>query len=166
MNLNFKECVHSKTFTGIVIGLGAVLILAIVFQAGQYVGLKRAEFSGRLGENYGRIFGDERGPAMMGGSFGGMPFDNLPGSHGAVGQVIKVSTSTLVVAEPNKIEKIILVGDKTIIRQAREEIAAKDIIVGEFVSIIGEANSRGEIEAKLIRIMPMPPTASSILNVK
>jgi hypothetical protein len=40
----------------------------------------------------------------MGGMFEGMPFDNLPGSHGAVGVAVKISSSTIVVAEPNNIE--------------------------------------------------------------
>jgi hypothetical protein len=99
---------------------------------------------------------------MMGGMFEGIPFDNLPGGNGAVGAVIKVSTSTIVVAEPNNIEKIVLLNDQTIIRKARDEVKIKDIVIGDFVSIIGEANSKGEIEAKLVRIMPPPPFVSSI----
>jgi hypothetical protein len=49
-----------------------------------------------------------------------------------------------------------LIGDKTIIRKAREEITLKNIIVGDFLSVVGEANNKGEIEAKLVRVMPSP----------
>jgi hypothetical protein len=156
MNFNPKEFFQSKVFLGFIIGIAAFLILAIVFQAGVFVGFKKAGFSQRLGENYGRIFGDDKRP-QMGGMFEGMPFDNIPGGHGAVGKVVKISTSTIVVAEPNNIEKVILFGQETSIRKARAEIKAGDIVVGDFVSIIGEANSQGEIEAKLIRVLP-PPT--------
>lgn len=164
MNINYKEVVRSKVFSGFIFGLGTVLILAIVFQAGMYVGLKKANFSQRLGENYGRIFGDERRPALPGGMFDGMPFDNLPGGHGAAGIVVKVSSSTLVVAEPNNIEKIVLIGEKTIIRRFQDQIKSTDIITGDFVSILGEANDKGEIEAKLVRVLPTPPAASSTIK--
>jgi hypothetical protein len=157
MNFNPKEFFQSKVFLGFIIGIAAFLILAIVFQVGVFVGFKKAGFSQRLGENYGRIFGDDKRP-QMGGMFEGMPFDNIPGGHGAVGKVVKISASTIVVAEPNNIEKVILFVQETSIRKAREEIKAGDIVVGDFVSIIGEANSQGEIEAKLIRVLPPPPT--------
>ncbi len=152
MNLNLKERVQSKKFQGFIIGIGTLLVLIVIFQAGMFVGLKKAEFSGRLGENYGRIFGDSRGE-MMNGGFGGMPFDNLPGGHGAAGKVIKTSTSTLVVAEPNNVEKMVLMSDDTLIRKFRDEIKASDIKVGDFVSVIGESDNNSEIEAKLIRIL-------------
>ncbi|MFA7252650.1 MAG: hypothetical protein WC027_02230 [Candidatus Paceibacterota bacterium] len=132
---------------GFIIGLVTFLVLVIVFQAGVFVGFRKADFSQRLGENYGRIFGDDKG----------MPFDNMPGGHGAVGKVIKVSSTTIAVAEPNNIEKVILFGEDTSVRKARAEIKISDILVGDFVSVIGEANDRGEIEAKLVRILPPPP---------
>lgn len=157
MNFSPKEFFQSKVFLGFIIGIATFLILAIVFQVGVFVGFKKASFSQRLGENYGRIFGDDKAP-QMGGMFAGMPFDNIPGGHGAVGKVIKTSTSTIVVAEPNNIEKVILLNQETSIREARGEIKAGDITVGDFVSIIGEANSQGEIEAKLVRVLPPPPT--------
>jgi hypothetical protein len=162
MNFNFKECVQSKMFKGFIIGIATFLVLVIVFQAGVFVGFKKAGFSQRLGENYGRIFGDQKGPEMMDGMFKGLPFDNLPGGHGAVGVVIKVSSSTIVVSEPNNIEKIVLLNGETAIRKARDEINIENIVIGDFVSIIGESNSKGEIEAKLVRIMPPPPFANSI----
>lgn len=165
--MNLKEFSQSKVFKGFIIGLGTFLIVLVIFQAGVFVGFRKAGFSQRLGENYGRIFGDDKRPSnMMNGMFEGMPFDNLPGGHGAVGPVIKVSLSTIVVAEPNNIEKMILIGDKTIIRKFRDEIKISDILTGDFVSVIGEANSKGEIEAKLIRVMPESLVASSTLSTK
>lgn len=159
INFNFKEFFHSKVFSGFIFGLATFLVLTIVFQIGVFVGFKKAHFSQKLGENYGRIFGEEKRPKGQE-EFFDMPFDNLPGGHGAVGAIIKVSTSTLVVAEPNNLEKIIRLGEKTIIRKAREEISGAGINVGDFVSIIGEANDQGEIEAKFIRVLPPPPVKS------
>lgn len=159
--MNFKEGVQSKMFKGFIFGIATFLVLVIVFQVGVFVGFKKANFSQRLGENYGRIFGEEKNMGMMDGMFKGLPFDNLPGGHGAVGAVVKVDTSTIVVSEPNNIEKIVLLDEKTVIRKAREEIKIEDIALGDFVSIIGEANEKGEIQAKLVRILPPPPFASS-----
>jgi hypothetical protein len=80
--------------------------------------------------------------------------DSLPGAHGAVGEVLKVSSSTLVVAEPNNLEKVIRVSSTTAIRKFRDTITILDIKVGDFISVLGEANGQGEIDAKLVRIMP------------
>ena len=156
MNFNFKEMVQSKIFTRIILGLGVVLILAVIFQAGVFTGLEKAEYSGRLGENYERIFTDNGRPPMMNRVLGGTPMGNLAGNHGAVGMVIKVSSSTLVVAEPNNLEKIISVNDKTIIRKFRDQILIGGIQVGDSVSILGGANDKGEIVAQFIRVMPKP----------
>ena len=154
--INIKEGIQSKTFKGVIIGIVIVLVLAVVFQAGMFLGLKKAEFSGRLGENYNRIFGEQRGPAM--------PFDNISGGHGAVGPVIRVSTSTLIVAEQNNIEKIVLMSDQTLVRKFRDDIKPSGINVGDFVSVLGEANNQGEIDARFIRVMPAPMAASSTIK--
>ena len=161
--MNFKEFSQSKGFRGFIIGVGVFIILAFVFQAGMFVGLKKAEFSGRLGENYGRIFGEERGPGMMNGTFG-MPFDNIPGGHGAVGEVLKISSSTIVVAEPGNVEKIVTINGETIIRKNRDEIKTNNIKVGDFVSVLGEANNNAEIEARFIRVMPGSVAATTTIK--
>ena len=109
----------------------------------------------------GTIIDERNGKFYVNKIFNGMPFDNMPDGHGAIGTVIKISSSTLVVAEPNNIEKIILINDDTLIRKFREQIKSSDIAVGDFVSVIGEANNNSEIESKFIRVMPPPPVASS-----
>ena len=165
MNFNYKKIIESKKFRNLIIGIAFFLILIIVFQLGIFVGIKKAEFSERLGQNYGRIFDNNGQSPMMNNIFNGIPFDNLPGGHGAIGTVVKVSSSTLVVAEPNNIEKIVLIEDETLIRKFRENIKPSDIAVGDSVSVIGEANNDSKIEAKFIRVMPSLPIASSTLKI-
>jgi hypothetical protein len=160
--MNIKEFSQSKILKGIIIGFSIFFILTFVFQMGQYFGLRKALYLERLEDNYGQIFGEERHPAnMMGGMFDNLPFDNLPGSHGAAGAVIKVSSTTLVVAEPGNVEKIVTVNDKTLIRKGRGQIDLDDVLIGDAVSIIGDANDHGIIVAKLVRVLPSRPVAAT-----
>ncbi|HON21861.1 MAG TPA: hypothetical protein PLX48_01705 [Candidatus Paceibacterota bacterium] len=40
----------------------------------------------------------------------------------------------------------------------QEKINISDLKVGDYVVVIGDDNSEGQIEAKLIRVVPQPPT--------
>ena len=108
MNCCFKDLNSRKIFRLIIKVIIVLIVLIVVFQAGRFVGLRQAIFSGRLGDNYYRAL---EGPGRFG-SMGPMAdrgfFDNLPNSHGAVGQIIKFDLPTLVVTGPDNLEKIIL----------------------------------------------------------
>lgn len=67
------------------------------------------------------------------------------GSNGVAALIIKDRDGT---------EKIILVTDKTEIRKFRETVKLSDLKIDDYVVVIGEPNDAGQVEAKLIRIMP------------
>ena len=54
-------------------------------------------------------------------------------------------------------EKIILVSDATIIKRFQDTIKLADLKVDDYIVVIGEPNNAGQIEAKLIRLMPPEP---------
>ncbi len=157
MYKNLKEFTASKSFQGILIGIGISIVGLLIFQAGVMVGQHKVQFGDRLGSHFERNFVDlERGGF---GSPKGLGFGEQlpPGGHGAVGEVISVTLPTFVIAGPDNLEKTVTVTDNTLIREFRDELSTDGIETGKFVVVLGEPNDDGVIKAKLIRFLPPPP---------
>ncbi len=152
----FKKSFQSKkmrVIMGILLALGIVLF---IFQAGVLVGYKKAFFSCRLGENYYKGFEGRGSPGSFLGNLD--PEKNLSNSNGAIGPIIKISLPSIIVTDKDGIEKTIGVTDDTIYRQSNKEISVSDLKVGDFVMIVGNPDDTGNIEARLVRVLPPPPT--------
>ncbi|NTV44413.1 MAG: hypothetical protein HGA67_01810 [Candidatus Yonathbacteria bacterium] len=147
----------SHTFRGILIGVGAVLIVLVIFQVGVFVGYHKAGFSYRFGDNYSRMFGGPGegrfGMGMMGGPDDGF-FSN---GNGAAGSIVSINLPTFVVAGPDKVEKVVGIGNDTRIRRFAEDLASSDLRVGDVVVVFGAPTDNAQIDAKLIRLLPEPP---------
>lgn len=115
----------------------AVIIAFAVFESGVFVGLHQARFMNHFGDNY---------------------MKNIPGGHGAIGKVISVASSTLVVSDAN-VEKIITITPDTKIARQRDAATTTDIKVGDLVVVIGEPDETGKVNARFIRLMPPMPYA-------
>jgi len=152
--MNLKNFLQSSKAKHMVAGIGIAFIALVIFQAGVFVGLRKAEFFGRMGDNYYKTFGEQRGPRGMIPNFGMMDPLN---SHGTIGTIASINLSQIIVADRNGTEKTIIIDTKTDIRSFRDSVKAETLKVGDFVTIIGKPNKEGQIEAKLIRIMPIPP---------
>ena len=139
---NYKSL---KVVISIILGL---FILGITFQLGLFVGYHKASFARDWGEHYGRNFGMERPE-----SFGGMMGGKLPMPHGASGKVLSVSLPTFIIEDRDGTEKTILITDKTIIKKGRDNASSTIIKAEDLLMIIGDPNTQGQIEAKLIRDM-------------
>ena len=151
--MDIKQLFQSKVLKFVLWGIGIIIVLLVTFKAGEFIGFNRAEFSYRWGENYYRsVAGPKQGiPEKIRGQ------DFLMG-HGILGSIIKISSSTLTIKDQDGTEKEILISDKTAVRSFRNEISASDLKIDDQVTIIGSPNNAGQIEAKLIRILPpMPP---------
>lgn len=157
MNITtLKSFFQSKLFRKILWGLGVAVVALTIFQAGIFVGYRKASFSYRFGDNFHRTFGAPERFGMMGqgGPFGFPPRGEYTSGYGTTGAIVKINLPTIVVADVDKIEKVVTVTDKTIIRRFREDIKAGDLKVGDLILAIGSPNTSGQIDAKLIRIMP------------
>ncbi len=159
--MNIKEFSQSKTFKKIIYGIGGVIVALLIFQAGVLVGYHKAGFSYRLGDNYHRTFVGERGE---------FPMDIYRGdftdAHGSVGKIIKIDLPTFVLEGQDGVEKIISIGDDTVIRQFRETIKPADLKINDFVVVIGSPNTQGQIESQLIRLMPSMPDSTISSSTK
>ena len=152
MKIDTARIFQSKIFKGLLIGLATLIILLAAFKAGTLAGFHKADFSCRWSDNYHRNFGGPKGGFFD--SFGDRDFIEASGTFG---QIIKIDGSTLVVKGQGGVEKTILVNEKTTIKSLRQTIQLTDLKVDDNIVTIGEPNQAGQIEAKLIRVMPAPP---------
>ena len=151
--MHFRDIHKSQKVRGILIGLGVAVLVLIIFQAGMVAGYHKARFGARFGDNFERNF---VGP--KGGNFGNrLPGPGMPGGHGAVGEIVSIFLPQIVVVGPDNLEKIVLIGTSTMVREFRNEVTADKLKVGDFVVILGNPNEEGQIDAKLIRLMSSPP---------
>lgn len=146
--LNFFQ---SKVFKIILICLAGLIILLLVFKMGAIIGLRKARFSMGWEQNYHRNFAGPRG-----GFLNDFREENFIEASGVFGKIIKIDASNIIIAGQNNTEKIVLIKDNTIVRRFRDTIKISDLKTDELVVVIGEPNETGQIEAKFIRIMPVP----------
>jgi len=148
MNEKIKKVFESRVSFGILSGIGIVIVALLIFSAGITVGFHKASFGRSWGENYERNFGMMPNRLMSG-------RDNFPNASGAAGKIIKVALPTVIVQGKDNTEKVVLLKDDTRIQKMKESITANDLKVDDFIVVIGIPNEQGQIEAKLIRIMPL-----------
>jgi len=140
---------QSKFFRVVLIGIGALIVLLSVFKLGMIVGFKKAGFTSRWSENYHRNFAGPKGGFFM--DFSERDFIK---PHGTFGRIIKIELPVIAVAGENDAEKIVVLKNDTIIKRFREIISQNDLKIDDNIVVIGSPNEQGQIEAKLIRIMP------------
>lgn len=149
--MDFNKFFQSKMFKTVLIGIGALIALLLVFKLGMIVGFKKAGFTSRWSDNYHRNFAGPKG-----GFFRDFSDRDLIGSHGTFGRIIKIELPTIVIDGGKDAEKIIMLKNDTIIKRFRETVAQSDLKVDDNIVVIGSPNEQGQIEAKLIRVMPGP----------
>lgn len=146
---NIKKIFESKTLVGFIYGIGAIIIIILIFSAGMSVGFRKASFGKAWGENYERNFGMMQDSPMFG-------RNNFPNAHGAIGKIIKIELPTIIVQDKDDTEKVILIKEDTKVQEMRKNLSINDLKIDNFIVVIGTPNEQGQIEAKLIRIMPSP----------
>ena len=152
----------------IIIGLAGFVVVILVFGVGVFVGGIKARFSYRWAESYHKNFGGPRNGFF--GDWQKIPFppDDFIEGHGVFGEIIKINPSTdpgqvsdFVIKGQGDVEKIIVINKDTVIKKNQDSIKISDLKVDDFVVVIGQPNDAGQIEAKLIRVLPLPPKESS-----
>jgi len=149
--MDLKKIHESKTIRDIIIIIGIIIIVLSILSIGMNIGERRARFANQFGSSFERNFmGPEDGMREI--VFG----EKMPGGHGAIGEIISISLPQIIITGPDNLEKTVLVSTSTLIRQFRENMQSSQLKAGDFVVIIGNPNESGQIEAKLIRIIPNP----------
>lgn len=153
--MDINKIFQSKASQGILFGLAGLIVVLFIFKVGMVVGSRKADFSSRWGEKYHQNFAGPRG-----GFFNDLGREDFIEANGVFGQVIKIDGQTLVVKGRDNVERIVLVKEDTAIMRFREKIKPSDLKNDDYVVVIGEPNDNGQIEAKLIRVLPPPPSGN------
>ena len=132
----------------------AIIVAIVIFQAGVFVGFRKATFDRSWDENYLANFGPHHE-----GVLGANPAQ-FPNAHGTIGKIIKLDSideSSVVVEGQDNIEKLILFTPTTHIRKLKTDLTPADLALGDSLIIIGAPNSQGDIVASFIRVLPTIP---------
>ncbi len=78
-----------------------------------------------------------------------------------LGKIISINLPDIMLENNDKTEKNILTDDDTSVRRFRERISVSDLKVGDLVVVIGSPDDKGQIQARLIRLIPTPAAALS-----
>lgn len=143
--MDLKTFYKSKKVKYALTALVFLAVLLFVFQAGVVVGISRANFSGQLGDTYSRMFNNGRPAGMM---------PSQPLGYGTTGKVLSITNGEVTVATNDNIEKIVVITSDTIIRKSHDDATTTDIKTGDSIVVVGSPDARGEILARLIRIVP------------
>jgi len=156
--MNLDKISQSKLLQAIIMGVAVFAVLFLVLSLGIFIGRKRADFSFRWAEQYHQNFAGPKG-----GFFQDFTEQDIIGAHGIFGQIIKIDPSTdteravLTIMGKGNVEEIVLVGEDAVIKTQKNDLDFSELKVGDSAVVIGSPNNQGQIEAKLIRIMPPPP---------
>jgi hypothetical protein len=150
-HVSFADIYKSHKVRLILTAIFVVAAFVAVFDAGQSVGFRKADFVCGVGGRYHDMFEGRESKGRVWGT--GMTSPTLD-THGAIGEIVKIEGTLLTVATPDNFEKVVRVKDATLIRRFRDSVTVKDISVGDRVVVIGSPNDVSEIEARLIRILP------------
>ncbi|MBN1325636.1 hypothetical protein JW977_01475 [Candidatus Falkowbacteria bacterium] len=154
-----KKFYTNKSFIIFTSIVGGLIILLLVFNIGMNVGFRKAGFSHNWGDNYHRNFA---GPRQ--GFVGDFRNDDFIQSHGVFGQILKIEGKSLIINSIDNSEKVVNLNNDTIIRHFKDAVELSELKVEDYLVIIGEPNETGQIEAKLIRILPPPPQNNNFPN--
>ena len=139
---HLKTIFQSKTFLIVIYVILGIVVGTAIFAAGISEGLHQARYNQDWRNHYLQNFGPLHG----------IP----PQPHGAIGKILSVQLPTITVEDRTNIEKTILVTDTTKIRDAHALIPATQLAPDEFIVVIGDPNTDGQIQARFIRIIPSP----------
>lgn len=147
--MDYNKMFRTKTFRIICWLIAGLIIFLLGFKAGLAIGFRKANFSFQWGDNYHKNFGGPKNGFLR-----NMEGADFIDSNGIFGQIIKTASSTLIIKDRGEVEKIVLISDDTTIKQSRNTLKLEDLKIDDKVVIIGEPNDVGQIEAKLIRVIP------------
>ena len=152
--------IKSQSVSRLIAILGVLLVALLIFWAGTAVGSREARFSRDWENNYLGQFGGPGSPFVPQGGRD----DSFMSAHGAFGDIVGVRLPEIVVKGAAESEKTVIVGGATVIRRSHALATTTDLAPGETVIVIGEPDSKGDIQASLIRIVPTAPMNTAPQN--
>lgn len=136
----------------VIVAIAVLVVLIFIFNVGMSVGANRAKFSYKWAENYHKNFsGPQEGFFQDWRQPPAFP-ENFIEGHGIFGEIIKINDNELIIKDRGDIEKMVLLDEKTVIKDKMENAEKNKLEVGDYIVVIGSPNEEGQIQAKLVRI--------------
>lgn len=169
-HMDINTFFQSKTFKGVLWGVGGCIIILLIFKLGVAIGLHKADFSCRWNENYQQNFLPGRPtdkpqaglPGMMQPMLDFADDRKFLEANTVLGQIISINDSVIVVKDRDDIEKSVLATDQTLIKLFRDTIQLSNLKANDSIMVFGEPNDQGQVVAKLIRLLPEVPTDQNV----
>jgi hypothetical protein len=136
-----QKIARSKTFLIIIYIILGILVFVAIFAAGLQVGLRRAQYDKAWRNQYLENFG---------------PSNQPPSDHGTIGKILSTPLPLVIVEDRSGIEKTIVIGPNTNIRDGNVSLTSLQLTPDEFIVAIGDPDSNGQIQARFIRVLPAP----------
>ena len=149
---SIKKFFKKDVLRRVIVGLAGFVVILLVFGAGVEVGTMKARYSYRWAENYHQNFAGPKDGFFS--EWRNFPRGEFINPHGVFGSIIKIDGNIVITKSKDDVEKTVLVSENTLIQKGRETIKSSDLNVEENIIVIGSPNEQGQIEAKLIRVMP------------
>jgi hypothetical protein len=146
--MNIKQIFESKKYSTVILTLAALVLALVIFQAGFFVGFRKASFEARFGGQFVGRMGDVN---MMYSPFIGNRGAN---PHGIVGVILSINMPKIMVKSEDGHEDTVSISSSTVVRQFRDNINADKLKINDNVIILGSPNEDGSINASLIRVIP------------
>ena len=96
----------------------------------------------------------------------GMMRGDFSNAHGITGKILKINLPQIMVDGKDGVEKNIIIGEQTFIRQFRDEVQASDLKIGDTIVVIGAPNANGQIVATLVRVLSTTPVSATSTPAK
>lgn len=141
---------RALTIAAIVTGI--VLVAVGSFAFGFSVGLHKARFSYRFGENYERNFMKADREEMKDRVMKKMDGKLFRSGHGVAGQILSIAEGSIIVSGPEGQENSVIVSDTTVIMKGGEKVSLADLSTSERIVVLGKPTDNGSIQADLIRV--------------
>lgn len=135
---------HKGWLSIFLIIFGALVLAAVIFFAGMFVGFQKAKFSYRLGEHYYKDF--------MGGTKPSLVSPGFINSHGATGVINLISDNQVIIKTNKGLNEKIIISPTTTVKQNGKDIKASDLKINDTIAIIGDPDDQGQINARFIRV--------------
>lgn len=130
-----RHVAQSNKISMVMYGIGILLIAIIIFQTGMIIGRGKESIINEQKERY--------------------PINQpLPTAHGTAGKIISINLPTLLVADEDHTEKMVLLRDETIIRSLRASLLPNELSLDDYIVVIGTPTTKGYVQANLIRVLP------------
>lgn len=136
--------------------VGVMLVAVLSFAIGFTAGLHKARFSYRFGENYERNFVNSEEHSMKDRMLREMDGKFFRSGHGVVGEILSITSHTIVVRSPEGQENSIEVTDTTVYRKGGDGVNLEALSVGDRVVVLGKPSDDGMVTADLIRVFDLP----------